>query len=247
LLITALGTRADANAASGLYARSLALVWLLKQYAHAISEHTKRSGYVDMDAANRPDVIAVLRQLGLREKLALREHRWPALLEEALDLLPHMLCVFRRALLGTADEISGHLPQGALTVDGRQAHDLPGGNPLVAVAHPLANEIVPPRERLGASQRVSVGFGVFAPSPAKPAFLQAFRPVRKAGDRGIEPRAGVLETPMLPLHQSPKTPDLQAILVLQGTLAGCPASNSAQVVRGEMSGTRPTLRLSGYS
>ncbi len=67
LLITALGTRADANAAPDLYARSLALVWLLKQYAHAISEHTKRGGYVDMDAANRPDVIAVLRQLGFRD------------------------------------------------------------------------------------------------------------------------------------------------------------------------------------
>ena len=67
LLITALGTRADANAASGLYARSLALVWLLKQYAHAISEQTKRGGYVDMDAANRPDVIAVLRQRGFRD------------------------------------------------------------------------------------------------------------------------------------------------------------------------------------
>jgi hypothetical protein len=67
LLITALGTRADADAVSGLYARSLALVWLLKQYAHAISEQTKRGGYVDMDAANRPDVIAVLRQLGFRD------------------------------------------------------------------------------------------------------------------------------------------------------------------------------------
>jgi hypothetical protein len=60
LLITALGTRADANATPDLYARSLALVWLLKQYAHAISERTNRGGYVDMDAANRPDVIAVL-------------------------------------------------------------------------------------------------------------------------------------------------------------------------------------------
>jgi hypothetical protein len=67
LLITALGTRADANATPDLYARSLALVWLLKQYAHAISERTKRGGYVDMDAANRPDVIAVLRQLGFRD------------------------------------------------------------------------------------------------------------------------------------------------------------------------------------
>ncbi len=35
----------------------------------------------------------------------------------------------------------------------------------------------------------------------------------KTGDRGIEPRARVLETPMLPLHQSPKRPVLRAILV----------------------------------
>lgn len=67
LLITALGTRADANAPSDQHARSLALVWLLKQYAHAISSRTERGGYVDMDAANRPDVIAVLRQLGFRD------------------------------------------------------------------------------------------------------------------------------------------------------------------------------------
>jgi len=67
LLITALGTRADEHAPPDLYARSLALAWLLKQYAHAISERTKRGGYVDMDAANRPDVIAVLRQLGFRD------------------------------------------------------------------------------------------------------------------------------------------------------------------------------------
>ena len=40
LLITALGTRADADATPDLHARSLALVWLLKQYAHAISNHT---------------------------------------------------------------------------------------------------------------------------------------------------------------------------------------------------------------
>ena len=67
LLITALGTRADVNAPPDLHARSLALVWLLKQYAHAISNRTKRGGYVDMDAANRPEVIAVLRQLGFRD------------------------------------------------------------------------------------------------------------------------------------------------------------------------------------
>ncbi len=67
LLITALGTRDDTNATPDLYARSLALVWLLKQYAHAISDRTRRGGYVDMDAANRPDVIAVLRQLGFRD------------------------------------------------------------------------------------------------------------------------------------------------------------------------------------
>jgi hypothetical protein len=67
LLITALGTRADGHAPPDLYARSLALAWLLKQYAHAISERTKRGGYVDMDAANRPEVIAVLRQLGFRD------------------------------------------------------------------------------------------------------------------------------------------------------------------------------------
>lgn len=42
LLITVLGTRADANAPPDLYARSLALVWLLKQYAHTISDHTNR-------------------------------------------------------------------------------------------------------------------------------------------------------------------------------------------------------------
>lgn len=67
LLITALGTRTDPHATPDLYARSLALVWLLKQYAHAISDRTQRGGYVDMDAANRPDAIAVLRQLGLRD------------------------------------------------------------------------------------------------------------------------------------------------------------------------------------
>ncbi|HYM45537.1 MAG TPA: hypothetical protein VES65_05175 [Solirubrobacteraceae bacterium] len=67
LLITALGTRADEHAPPDLYARSLALVWLLKQYAHAVSERTKRGGHVDMDAANRPDVIGVLRQLGFRD------------------------------------------------------------------------------------------------------------------------------------------------------------------------------------
>ena len=39
---------------------------LLKRFAHAISDRTKRGGYVDMDAANRPDVIAILRQLGFR-------------------------------------------------------------------------------------------------------------------------------------------------------------------------------------
>lgn len=67
LLITALGTRADQHAPPDLYARSLALAWLLKQYAHAISKRTKRGGYVDMDAANRPNVIAALRQLGFRD------------------------------------------------------------------------------------------------------------------------------------------------------------------------------------
>lgn len=67
LLITALGTRSDVNTAGDLYARSLALVWLLKQYAHAISASTERGGFVDMDAANQPDVIAVLRQLGFRD------------------------------------------------------------------------------------------------------------------------------------------------------------------------------------
>ena len=67
LLITALGTRTDTGATPDLYARSLGLVWLLKQYAHAISDRTKRGGYVDMDAANRPDVIAILRQLGFRD------------------------------------------------------------------------------------------------------------------------------------------------------------------------------------
>lgn len=67
LLITALGTRVDVDAGSELYARSLAVVWLLKQYAHAISQHTKRGGYLDMDAANRPDALAVLRQLGFRD------------------------------------------------------------------------------------------------------------------------------------------------------------------------------------
>jgi hypothetical protein len=67
LLITALGTRADADGTPDLYARSLALVWLLKQYAHTISKRTERGGYVDMDAANRSDVIAVLRRLGFRD------------------------------------------------------------------------------------------------------------------------------------------------------------------------------------
>jgi hypothetical protein len=52
LLITALDARIDADATSELYARSLAVVWLLKQYAHAISRPTRRGGYVDMDAAN---------------------------------------------------------------------------------------------------------------------------------------------------------------------------------------------------
>lgn len=67
LLITALGTRSDEHALPDLYARSLALVWLLKQYAHAISEHTKRGSYVDTDAANRHDVITILPQLGFRD------------------------------------------------------------------------------------------------------------------------------------------------------------------------------------
>jgi hypothetical protein len=31
------------------------------------SAREKRGGYVDMDTANRPDVIAVLRQLGFRD------------------------------------------------------------------------------------------------------------------------------------------------------------------------------------
>jgi hypothetical protein len=63
LLITALRTRADANATPDLYARSLALVWLLKQYAHAISNRTNRGGYVDMD---EPDerAEALLRVMG---------------------------------------------------------------------------------------------------------------------------------------------------------------------------------------
>jgi len=67
LLVTALGTRHDVDTGGDLYGRSLALVWLLKQYVHAISERTKRGGYVDMDAANHPDVISVLRQLGFRD------------------------------------------------------------------------------------------------------------------------------------------------------------------------------------
>jgi hypothetical protein len=67
LLITALGTRADASGSADLFARSVAWVWMLKQYAHVISMRTGRGGYVDMDAANRPDVIAVLRQLGFRD------------------------------------------------------------------------------------------------------------------------------------------------------------------------------------
>lgn len=67
LLITALGTRIDAGASPDLYARSLAVAWLLKQYTHMISERTRRGGYVDMDAANRPETIAVLRKLGFRD------------------------------------------------------------------------------------------------------------------------------------------------------------------------------------
>lgn len=65
LLITALATRTDG--APDLYARSLALAWLLKQYTHAVSHHTERGGHVDMDAANRPDTIAALRGLGFRD------------------------------------------------------------------------------------------------------------------------------------------------------------------------------------
>jgi hypothetical protein len=72
LLITALGTRADEYAPPDLYARSLAQAWLLKQYAHAVSERTKRGGYVDIDAVNRSEVIAVLRQLGFRDAPRLR-------------------------------------------------------------------------------------------------------------------------------------------------------------------------------
>jgi hypothetical protein len=67
LLITALGTRADVDAPADLRARSLALAWLLKQYAHVISARAERGGYVDMDVANNPEVIAVLRQLGFRD------------------------------------------------------------------------------------------------------------------------------------------------------------------------------------
>lgn len=57
----------DAGAGPELYARSLAVARLLKQYAHVISDRTQRGGYVDMDAANRPAAIAVLRQLGFRD------------------------------------------------------------------------------------------------------------------------------------------------------------------------------------
>jgi hypothetical protein len=67
LLITALGPRIDAEGGSELYARSLAVVWLLKQYTHVISERTRRGDYVDMDAANRPEALTVLRQLGFRD------------------------------------------------------------------------------------------------------------------------------------------------------------------------------------
>src|SRR5580692_8302492 len=54
--------------------------------------------------------------------------------------------------------------------------------------------------------------------------MQAFcllRPTfQTTGDRGIEPRARVLETPMLPLHQSPESAVLQAFRVCTGRLSG---------------------------
>src|ERR1700729_720525 len=52
--------------------------------------------------------------------------------------------------------------------------------------------------RLNAVQCVSVGLGT-SPKPRKPTLSQAFRPDHPTGDRGIEPRARVLETPT---HQS---------------------------------------------
>lgn len=66
LLITALGTRCDADGAPELFAASLALVWLLKQYTHAIAEKTGRGTHVDMDASTKPEVLGTLTALGFR-------------------------------------------------------------------------------------------------------------------------------------------------------------------------------------
>jgi hypothetical protein len=66
LLITALGTRCDAEGPRELFAVSLALAWLLKQYAHAIAEQTGRGAHVDMDASTKPRVVQTLRMLGFR-------------------------------------------------------------------------------------------------------------------------------------------------------------------------------------
>jgi hypothetical protein len=66
LLITALGTRCDADGSPELFAMSLALVWLLKQYAHVIAEKAGRGAYVDMDASTKPEVLATLERLGFR-------------------------------------------------------------------------------------------------------------------------------------------------------------------------------------
>lgn len=73
LLITALGTRCDADDSPELFAMSLALVWLLKQYAHVIAEKAGRGAHVDMDASTKPEVLATLEQLGFRNAPRVKE------------------------------------------------------------------------------------------------------------------------------------------------------------------------------
>jgi hypothetical protein len=61
--------RETVNCAAGERGRRIYAIELSSQeiYAHAISNRTNGGGFVDMDAANRPDVIAVLRRLGFRD------------------------------------------------------------------------------------------------------------------------------------------------------------------------------------
>jgi hypothetical protein len=69
-------------------------------------------------------------------------------------------------------------------------------------------------------------------------------PAKSAGDRGIEPRARVLETPMLPLHQSPESAILQAFSRMLCGLerqcrAACGSDHAARHER--LRGPRPRI------